>query len=188
MVEFRDKSLYQPPPDEWRAAVLHQGVYGVDQHPAKECSSSKSAPVNTDDEAGKIIDLAKTRLNTMDSILSGYATEEGIKASKALADEVAKLTPQQAADVNTSLIAQYQNIYPTWTPVPTVIVNDYGQSVGMEIRASKFDIYPGPPSLQILDDGRTVTVRRQVSPGEIVDGKHLPPTYVVDAQAARNRS
>lgn len=145
---------------------------------------AKEQSVPADEEAGKIIDLAKARLNTIDS-LTGYATQEGIEASKKLADEVARLTPAQAADANTSMIAQYQNILPTWTPVPTAIVNDYGQSIGMEIRASKFDIWPGPPSLQILDDGKTVTVRRQVAAGEVVDGKQLPPTYVVDAQAAR---
>jgi len=151
---------------------------------AKDKTIARDESINAEEEAGKIIDLAKARLDTIDS-LTGYATQEGIEASKKLADEVAKLTPAQAADANTSMIAQYQNIYPTWTPVPTSIVNDYGQSIGMEIRASKFDIWPGPTSLQILDDGRTVTVRRQVAAGEVVDGKQLPPTYVVDAQAAR---
>ncbi|MFN8555139.1 MAG: hypothetical protein U0103_27055 [Candidatus Obscuribacterales bacterium] len=151
---------------------------------AKDKATTKDQSITAEEEAGKIIDLAKARLDTIDS-LTGYATQEGIEASKKLADEVAKLSPAQAADANTSMIAQYQNMYPTWTPVPTAIVNDYGQSVGMEIRASKLDIWPGPPSLQILDDGKTVTVRRQVAAGEVVDGKQLPPTYVVDAQAAR---
>jgi hypothetical protein len=167
-------------------------VKAVDSPKAQSATASEDVAKNkpsdqsltADEESGKIIDLAKARLDTIDS-LTGYATQEGIEASKKLADEVAKLTPTQAADANTSLIAQYQNIFPTWTPVPTSIVNDYGQSIGMEIRKSKFDIWPGPTSLQILDDGRTVTVRRQAAAGEVVDGKQLPPTYVVDAQAAR---
>lgn len=101
---------------------------------------------------------------------------------------MAGLTRAQAAAVNTSLIAQYQNMYPTWTPVPTGMVNDLGEATGMEIRASKLDLWPGPKSLQILDDGDTVTVQREISPAKIVDGKQLPPVYIVDAQAARVQS
>jgi hypothetical protein len=66
------------------------------------------------------------------------------------------------------------------------MVNEQGQSIGMEIRASKLDIWPGPQSLQVLDNGKTITVRRQTEPAKVVDGKELPAVYVVDAQAARS--
>ncbi|HEY9684371.1 MAG TPA: hypothetical protein V6C86_22515 [Oculatellaceae cyanobacterium] len=209
-----ERFSHQTQDEDWSTLKLHQSAYddravppptnesnsGRSGTPAKveaksdeggksvsEKTDGKSAEAkfDADKEASKIIDLARTRLDTIDSI-TGNATQEGIKAAKALANEVASLTPAQASDVNTSLIAQYQNIYPTWTPVPTGIVNEQGQATGMEIRASKFDPWPGPQSLQILDNGRTVTVRRQTEPATVKDGKELPAVYVVDAQASRN--
>jgi hypothetical protein len=169
------------------SASVNAGTGDTGKTDASKVSGSKveAKKFDADSEASKVIDLAKARLDTIDNF-TGYATGEGIAAAKALANELASLTPAQAADVNTSMIAQYQNFYPTWTPVPTGMVNEQGQSIGMEIRASKLDIWPGPQSLQVLDNGKTITVRRQTEPAKVVDGKELPAVYVVDAQAARS--
>ncbi len=182
MVEVIEKTPTLPNPDDGRAQALHAAAYG--DPPIRGSDAARAKSVTPNEEADKVIDLAKNRLDTFDSI-TGNATQAGIAAAKALASEVASLTPSEAADVNTALIARYRNMYPTSTPVPTGMVNDIDHSTGMEFRASKFDFWPGPHSLQILDDGRTVTVRREVEPGGTVDGKYIPPTYSVDAQAAR---
>lgn len=156
-----------------------------DSLPQRQVTAKQEKTVNPEEEAGKIIDLAKERINTFDWP-TGNPTSAGIAASKALANEVASLTRAQAADVNTAMLDLYHNIYPTWTPVPTGMVNEYGQSTGMEVRASKLDFLSvGPQNLQILDDGKTVTVRRQVAPAKVEDGKEIPAQWVVDAQAAR---
>ena len=184
MIEIVEKMPPLSNPNQSSTEALHASAYG--DHPMFGVKDAGSQFINKNEEATKIMELAKTRLDTWDWV-TGNATQEGIAAAKALADEVASLTPREAADVNTALIANYRNIYPTWNPVPTGMVNERDQSTGMEFRHSKFDFSYGPQSLQILDNGTTVTVRRELEPGRTEDNKYIPPVYIVDAQAARVR-
>lgn len=123
-------------------------------------------------EAEKVENLAQARLDTSNSWFHNV-TDAGAEAAKALAMEWNSLTPDQRGQVTSQLIKDYQNVYPTTSPVPEVIVNAQGQFAGIEFRKSKLDPeYFGPDSIKLRSDGQNIGVSRENShakDGETVD-------------------
>jgi hypothetical protein len=123
-------------------------------------------------EAQKIENLAQARLDTGNSWLHNI-TDAGAEAAQNLAMEWNSLTPEQRCQVTSQLIKDYQNAYPTTSPVPEAIINDQGQFAGIEFRKSKLDpSYFGPDSIKLQSDGNNIAVTRDYSSakkGETVD-------------------
>jgi len=151
--------------------------------------SDHARPFDAVKEADKMEHLAKERLDTHNTFTND-ATATGLIAAHKLVDEWASLTDEERIATSMAAIKKYGNHKLDAQPIPSLVTNINGETIGLEFEAATADFNLGPASIKVLAAGNLVVASHsRFLPGwRFLDWTQTTDCSIVDPQGSNRRS